>query len=74
MKKCKCVKKLVFFVIDDSFDDNSSIKSGPLEFDVDTIYNFELMNSYFGSSYVLNNNGSKFGLDEAKFNLYFEEI
>ena len=48
MKKCKCIKKSKWFLIDDSFDLDSKLKGGEFSFQTGEVYEYDETESFFG--------------------------
>ncbi len=78
MKKCKCIKESSWFLIDDSFDENSEIKGGEFSFKVDNIYEYQEEDTWYGNVYKVihpkHGKEKSTGFDEKRFFEDFEII
>lgn len=78
IKKCKCIQNLNFFLIDDSFDENSKLNGGLYSFVEGEIYDFFTEKSWAGTAYMLIHEkhgiDNPNGVDEFKFLKHFREI
>lgn len=73
IRKCICIRKSSWFLIDDSFDKDSNIRGGPFSFNIGDEYEFRTSDSPFGICYTVINNDKEVGYDELLFNSLFEE-
>jgi len=51
MKKCECIKESSWFLIDDSFDENSNIKGGEFSFMVGNTYDCQEEDTWYGKAF-----------------------
>ncbi len=78
MKKCKCIKESIWFLIDDSFDEDSKINGGQFSFQVNNTYYYYEKDTYWGKSFLVihekHSEKNPTGFDERKFFEHFEII
>ena len=78
MKKCKCIKESSWFLIDDSFDEDSKTKGGKFSFEVNETYEYNETESFFGKGYSvihpIHGKENPTGFDENRFLEHFQII
>ena len=74
MEKCRCKKESKWFLIDDSFDENSGIKGGEYSYEVGSEYEFYISENPIANAYVVIHKNSSTGFDEKSFNETFDII
>ncbi len=78
MKKCRCIKESSWFLIDDSFDENSKLNGGKYSFQVDEVYEYDEEENWSGKGFFLihhkHGKENPTGFDEKKFFDHFEII
>lgn len=72
MNKCKCILESSWYLIDDSFDKNSNIKSGKFSFKEGEKYEYYEEESAFGKSFYVIIDDKKVGFDSDRFNQHFK--
>ena len=75
MKKCKCKIESMWYLIDDSFNEDSEVIGGSYSYNIGDEYEYNIENSAFGVNYMVrHDNGNTVGFDEMKFNKIFDII